>query len=124
DYRSLLIDRQLRVADDVCEQDMCDLQLDFLFNLGSHMDSHGIPDATILSSRLPRVERKARRPSTQRSKQPSKVHAGLRSVGDLSSDETGRSALVDERACQLAVFSLTLASMEAEIDDKMPSNSS
>src|SRR5215831_861045 len=85
-----------------------------------HME---IPDATILSSRLPRVERKARRPSTQRSKQPSKVHAGLRCVGDSSSDETGRSALVDERACQLAVFSGKLPSMEAEIDCKLQSNS-
>jgi len=29
-----------------------------------------------------------------------------------------------DRACQLAVFSGKLPSMEAEIDDKMPSNSS
>jgi hypothetical protein len=32
----LLIDRQLRVTDNVCEQDMRDLELDFLFNLGGH----------------------------------------------------------------------------------------
>src|SRR5262245_53055475 len=34
-----------------------------------------------------------------------KVHAGIRCLGDSSGDETRRSALVDERACQLAVFS-------------------
>jgi len=37
----LLIDRQLRITDDVREQHMRDFQLNFLFNLGSHMDSHG-----------------------------------------------------------------------------------
>src|SRR5436190_24203801 len=30
------MDRQLRVTDDVCEQHMRDLELNFLFNLGSH----------------------------------------------------------------------------------------
>jgi len=44
-------------------------------------------------------------------------------MGNSSGDETGRSALVDERACQLAVFSGKLPSMEAEIDCKLPSNS-
>jgi hypothetical protein len=41
DYRSLLMDRQLRVTHNVCEQHMRDLELNFLFNLGGHMDSHG-----------------------------------------------------------------------------------
>src|SRR5947199_2667650 len=36
------MDRQLRVTDNVCEQHMRDLELNFLFNLGGHMDSHGI----------------------------------------------------------------------------------
>jgi hypothetical protein len=40
-YRSLLMDRQLRVTDNLCEQHMRDLELNFLFNLGGHMDSHG-----------------------------------------------------------------------------------
>src|SRR3954447_23807559 len=35
------MDRQLRVTDDVCEQHMRDLELNFLCNLGSHMGSHG-----------------------------------------------------------------------------------
>ena len=35
------MDRQFRVTDDVCEQDMGNLELNFLFNLSSHMDSHG-----------------------------------------------------------------------------------
>src|SRR5262249_30906270 len=61
-----------------------------------------------------------RRPCTEGAKQPSQIHAGLRCVGDSSGDETRRSALVDERACQLAVFSGKLPSMEAEIDDKLP----
>jgi hypothetical protein len=47
----------------------------------------------------------------------------LRRMGDSSGDETDRSALVDERACQLAVFSGKLPSMEAEIDCKLQSNS-
>src|SRR6516162_8531370 len=42
---------------------------------------------------------------TERSKQPSQIHAGLSCVGNSSGDETGRPALVDERTCQLAVFS-------------------
>ncbi len=33
--------RQLRVTDNVREQNMRDFELNFLFNLGSHMDSHG-----------------------------------------------------------------------------------
>src|SRR5215469_3604062 len=45
DYRSLLIDGQLRVADDVCEQHMRNFELNFLFNLSSHMASHGMPVA-------------------------------------------------------------------------------
>ena len=48
----------------------------------------------------------------------------LRRMGDSSGDETDRSALVDERACQLAVFSGKLPSMEAEIDCKLQSDSS
>ena len=63
-------------------------------------------------------------PRTERAKQPSQVHAGLRCVGDSSGDETRRSALVDEQACQRAVFSGKLPSMEAEIDCKLQSNSS
>jgi len=43
-------------------------------------------------------------------------------VGDSSRSETQRSALVDERACQLAVFFGKLPSMEAEIDYKWQSN--
>src|SRR5215831_14255853 len=35
------MDRQFRVTDDVCEQHMGDFQLNFLFNLSSHLDSHG-----------------------------------------------------------------------------------
>jgi hypothetical protein len=35
------IDRQLRVTDDVCEQHMRDLQLDFFFDLGGHTDLYG-----------------------------------------------------------------------------------
>ena len=62
-----------------------------------------------------------RRPFTEGAKQPSKGHAGLRCVGNSSSDETDRSALADERACQLTVFSGKLPSMEAEIDGKMKS---
>src|SRR5207249_11630004 len=54
------MDRQLRVTDDVCEQHMRDLELNFLFNLSSHMDSHGNTLATILSSNLPIVEREGR----------------------------------------------------------------
>jgi len=37
----LLIDRQLRVTDDVCEQNMRDFQLNLPFDFGSHLDSHG-----------------------------------------------------------------------------------
>jgi hypothetical protein len=37
----LLMDRQLRVTDDVCEQHMCDLEVDLLLNLSRHMDSRG-----------------------------------------------------------------------------------
>src|SRR5438874_11092326 len=53
------MDRQFRVTDDVCEHHMRYFELNFLFNLGSHMDSLEIPLATILSSRMPRVEREA-----------------------------------------------------------------
>ena len=35
------MDRQLRVTDNICEQYMRDFELNFLCNLGSHMDSHG-----------------------------------------------------------------------------------
>jgi hypothetical protein len=35
------MDRQLRVTDEICEQHMGDFELNFLFNLGSHLDSHG-----------------------------------------------------------------------------------
>src|SRR4030095_4143257 len=37
DYRPLLMDWQLRVTDDVCEQHMTYLELNTLFNLGSHI---------------------------------------------------------------------------------------
>jgi hypothetical protein len=50
-----------------------------------------------------------RRPCTERSKQPTEVHAGLCCVGNSSIDEADRPALAAERACQFAVFS-----------DKMP----
>ena len=36
---ALLIHRKLRITNDVNEQDMRDLQLDFLFHLAGHMDS-------------------------------------------------------------------------------------
>src|SRR5262249_45442316 len=52
------MDRQLRVANDICEQHMGDLELNFLFNLGSHLASHGNALARMLPIRLPRVERK------------------------------------------------------------------
>src|SRR2546429_7704500 len=39
---------------------MRDFELDLFLNFGSHIDSHGNALARILSSRLPRVERKAR----------------------------------------------------------------
>src|SRR4030095_13743219 len=55
------MDRQLRVTDDVCEQDMRDFQLNFLFNLGSHVDSRGNAcDKDTLKSNLPIVEREGR----------------------------------------------------------------
>ena len=65
-----------------------------------------------------------RRPCTEGAKQPSKVHAGLRCLGDSSGNETDRPALASHKACQLAVFFGKLPSMEAEIDDKLRSNSS
>src|SRR6266567_3740059 len=37
DNRSLLMDRQLRVTDNICEQYMRDFELNFLCNLGSHV---------------------------------------------------------------------------------------
>ena len=37
DYRSLLMDRQLRVTDNVCEQHMGDLKLDLFLDLGRHV---------------------------------------------------------------------------------------
>jgi hypothetical protein len=39
--RVLVVNRKLRVANDVDEQNMGDLKLNFFFNLGRHMDSHG-----------------------------------------------------------------------------------
>ena len=55
------MDRQLRVTDDVCEQDMRDFQLNFLFNLDSHVDSRGNAyDKDTLKSNLPIVEREGR----------------------------------------------------------------
>ena len=39
--RVLVVNRKLRVTDNICEQHMRDFQLNFLFNLGSHMDLHG-----------------------------------------------------------------------------------
>jgi hypothetical protein len=44
-------------------------------------------------------------------------------MGDSSGDETDRPTK-HLRTCQLAVFFGRLLSMEAEIDDKLPSNSS
>jgi hypothetical protein len=57
--RPLAVDEQLGVTDNVEKEDMRDFQLNFLFNLGSHMNSHGNADTMILSSELPRDERKA-----------------------------------------------------------------
>jgi hypothetical protein len=39
EQRSLLVNQQLRVTDDVYEQDMRDLQLNLLFNFGGHLRS-------------------------------------------------------------------------------------
>src|SRR4029077_16263737 len=59
--RVLVVNRKLRVANDVDEQDMRDLKLDLFLNFRSHLWIHmEMPDATILSSELPTVERKAR----------------------------------------------------------------
>jgi hypothetical protein len=39
--RVLLINGELRVSDNVDEENVRDFQLNFFFNLGRHMDSHG-----------------------------------------------------------------------------------
>src|SRR5204863_7904705 len=54
------MDWQLGVTDDVGEQHMRDFQLNFFFNLGSHMDSHGNTSRHDTLKQLPRVECKAR----------------------------------------------------------------
>src|SRR6516164_537404 len=55
------MNRQLRVTDDICEQHMRDLELNFLFNLGSHVDSRGnAGDKYTIKSILPIVEREGR----------------------------------------------------------------
>jgi len=41
----------------------------------------------------------------------------------MADEELSELPLSLKQACQLAVFSRTLASMQAEIDDKLPSNS-
>src|SRR5207237_8555007 len=39
--RVLVVNRKLRVANDVDEQDMGDFELDLFLNFGGHLDSHG-----------------------------------------------------------------------------------
>jgi hypothetical protein len=67
-----------------------------------------MPDAKMLSSRLPRVEHKA----------------DLKEIVQRGSVVIRRGFVLPREACQLAVFLGKLPSMEAEIDDKLPPNSS
>ena len=64
-------------------------------------------DAKMLSSRLPRVEHKT----------------DLKEIVQRGSVVIRREFVLPREACQLAVFSGTLLSMEAEIDCKLQSNS-
>ena len=58
--RALFINRKLGIADNVEKEDMGNFRLDLFLKLGSHLGSRGDARRAILSSRLPRVERKAR----------------------------------------------------------------
>jgi hypothetical protein len=63
EQRSLLVNQKFRVADNVDEQDMANLQLNFFFNLGGHVPkadlrsrapNHPIFAARVESKRIPR----------------------------------------------------------------------
>src|SRR6266705_982730 len=70
---------------------MRDFELDLFLNFGGHLDIYmEMPDATILSSRLPRVERKAMRP--KRLIKPAKVSAMVQLTNEISRHRVSASA--------------------------------
>ncbi len=88
------MDRQLRVTDDVCEQQMRDFELDLFFNLGGHICvPTGISERYALDS-------------TADSREQSQKASFVRSPRNFESDACARTAriLLELSACRAVVL--------------------
>jgi hypothetical protein len=116
----LLIDRQLGVTDDVCEQDMRDFELNFLFNLSSHMASHG-------NARRKRCSKVGCRESSAKLdlKEIAAGPIAIEIESGIDGTNPGRNSAgvhASKESLPSCGGLIQTASMEAEIDCKLQSN--